>query len=295
MRNASWNVAAPRAACFALAVLGAWQILGGPAAADEVLPAPEPVAPESVVVVQPGVTQGTPRLLYQLDGGQMSVSEMRPGTMETAQLQVYVSTLPVAIDVQAVLADPSQVMLAMLQQESGATALDANIQTASAMEYSSEIMPRSYLAEDGTWVFPRVPGVDEREILSLRKWRVEENPESQMLFLGPDRRFGWDDFADLINPLQHVPLVNIAYRAITGDEIYGAARLLDAGFGPAAGVTAVADLAFTSTNGEGLEETAVAALFGPQDTAPENLAWVPAPGEAEQLADSRWSRRGSNQ
>ncbi len=293
MRHTPWKSAAP---CWAMALVAAWQVFGmNPAAADEIQPAPvyvaqQPVEPEHVVVVQPG-TQAVPRLLYALDGGQMSISELRPGTMESKQLKTYLSTLQVPIDVQAALADPTLVLVAMFDQQAGSS--DDGIQTAAAMTYDSEIMPRSYIGADGAWVFPRQPGVDERELLGLHKWRVEENPESQELFLGPDRRFGLDDFADLINPLQHIPLVNIAYRAITGDQIYGAARLLDVGFGPAAGVSTVADLAFKSTTGSSMEETAVAALFGTEDET-ENLAQA-LDLDSEQLADRRLKRRGSNQ
>ena len=296
MRNTPWKTAAP---CWALALVAAWQILGmNTASADEIQPAPvniaqQPVEPEHVVVVQPGTQQAVPRLLYALDGGQMSISELRPGTMESQQLKVYLSTLQVPIDVQAAMADPTLVLVAMFDQQAGGS--DDGIQTAAAMTYDSEIMPRSYIGTDGAWVFPRQPGVDERELLGLHKWRVEENPESQELFLGPDRRFGLDDFADLINPLQHIPLVNLAYRAVTGDEIYGAARLLDVGFGPAAGVSTVADLAFESTTGRNMEETAVAALFGTGEEAEtDNLAQA-FDLNSEQLADRRLKRRGSNQ
>lgn len=38
--------------------------------------------------------------------------------------------------------------------------------------------------------------------------------------------FGFDDFLDIINPLQHIPLVNTAYRALTGDEIEPGSRLI---------------------------------------------------------------------
>lgn len=34
-----------------------------------------------------------------------------------------------------------------------------------------------------------------------------------------DSDFSFFDFLDIINPLQHIPVVNIAYRAITHDEI----------------------------------------------------------------------------
>lgn len=284
MRTATRNFAAP---CWALALVASWQLLGGQASAEETLPAPEQVAPEKVVVVQPGVTPGAPRLLYALDGGQMSISELRPGNMESEQLEVYLSMLHAPIDRQAALADPTLVLAAMLEPQAGEAAETgiADIQTAAAVAYTSEIMPRSYLAADGAWVFPRLPGKDEREILGLHAWRVEENPESQALFLGPDRRFGLDDFADLINPLQHVPLVNIAYRAITGDEIYGAARLLDMGFGPIAGVSTVVDLAVTDTTGASMSDHAVAALFGTDEApATDDLAQVEEPAAADAAA-----------
>ena len=34
-----------------------------------------------------------------------------------------------------------------------------------------------------------------------------------------DDGFSFFDLLDIINPFQHIPLVNIAYRALTGDEI----------------------------------------------------------------------------
>lgn len=48
--------------------------------------------------------------------------------------------------------------------------------------------------------------------------------------------FGFDDFVDMINPLQHIPLVNILYREVTGDEIDSAAQILgSAAYGGFAG------------------------------------------------------------
>jgi hypothetical protein len=40
-----------------------------------------------------------------------------------------------------------------------------------------------------------------------------------------DDGFGFDDFLDIINPLQHIPIVGTLYREITGDEIHAPARL----------------------------------------------------------------------
>jgi hypothetical protein len=132
-------------------------------------------------------------------------------------------------------------------------------------------------------------------MLRGQKWRVVESEASRKLFLGPDGEFGWDDFVDLINPLQHIPLVNIAYRAITGDEIYGAARMVDMAFGPLAGVSTAIDLAFLDMTGESMASNAVAALFGPKETGEAgDIASINTASGASQLADGGLIRRGSN-
>lgn len=51
-----------------------------------------------------------------------------------------------------------------------------------------------------------------------------------------DDKFSFFDFLDMINPLQHIPLVNIAYRAITKDSIKPISEIIGgAVFGGAAG------------------------------------------------------------
>lgn len=42
----------------------------------------------------------------------------------------------------------------------------------------------------------------------------------------PDSPFGFADLLDMINPLQHIPVVNNIYRHVTGDEIKPAARIV---------------------------------------------------------------------
>jgi len=216
------------------------------------------------------------------DSGQMSISDLRPGSVDRAQLQTYVAAMGKA--------DPTLVAAAGPQF---ATNSEILTQTASAVWGAEGIIPRSHMGDDGVWEFPRLPDQDEQDLLVGQRWRVVENEESQILFLGPDRKFGWDDLADLINPLQHIPLVNVAYRAMTGDQMYGAGRLLDLGFGPVAGASTVFELAYQSTTGQDLEYEAVAAVFGPM-TRDDDTAALYAEGE-EQTADIRNQRRGSNQ
>jgi hypothetical protein len=178
---------------------------------------------------------------------------------------------------------------------------------APAQEASAERgpIPGSRRGDDGVWELTRLPDKDEREMLRGQKWRLVEREESRQLFFGPDGKFGWDDFVDMINPLQHIPLVNLAYRAITGDEIYGAARMVDVAFGPLAGMSTVADLAVRDMTGTGIAENAVAALFGPSNAptadAPTGDALAgevvdinTASADRAQLAEAELFRRGSN-
>ena len=49
--------------------------------------------------------------------------------------------------------------------------------------------------------------------------------ESQSRPASSDDGFGFDDFLDIFNPLQHLPIIGTAYRALTGDHIEAPARL----------------------------------------------------------------------
>lgn len=157
-------------------------------------------------------------------------------------------------------------------------------------------IPGARRGADGVWELSRLPDKDERERLYGQKWRVVESADSRKLFLGPDGEFGWDDFLDLINPLQHIPFVNMAYRALTGDQIYGAARMVDVAFGPIAGASTAVDLAFRDVTGESMAENAIAAVFGTGDAAPGDSldGEVSVNTASAQLADASAIRHGSN-
>ncbi len=161
-------------------------------------------------------------------------------------------------------------------------------------------VPGSHLGRDGVWELPRVPSKDEREWFQgmNAKWRIVENPDSVKLFLGEDGKFGWDDFLDMINPLQHIPFVNLAYRALTGDQINGAAQMVGAvAMGPASAASTVVDLAFKSETGEGLAANGVAMVFGGPENATdaaEDMASYATAAGAIQTAELSQLRRGSN-
>src|SRR4029079_9179817 len=107
----------------------------------------------------------------------------------------------------------------------------------------------------------------QRNLMAAHKrWVVDETPGARQLFFGADGKFGWDDFLDVINPLQHIPIVAQIYRAVTGDEINGAAELIGAlPLGPLSGlglVATVVDLAVKDTTGDDMGGNLMAMVFG---------------------------------
>src|ERR1700744_2552102 len=74
---------------------------------------------------------------------------------------------------------------------------------------------------------------------------------------------------DVINPLQHLPVVGTIYRAITGEHIGPIEKI--AGDGLYGGVwgaaSAAADVAFEAITGKSVEDTVLAWIKGDSNTA----------------------------
>lgn len=85
-------------------------------------------------------------------------------------------------------------------------------------------------------------------------------------FWGEDG-FGFDDLLDLINPLQHLPIISTIYRAITGDTIAPGPRMLGGAIFGGGPIGAIAGLATGAINA-GLEHETGKDLGG------HALAWV---------------------
>jgi hypothetical protein len=95
--------------------------------------------------------------------------------------------------------------------------------------------------------------------------------------------FGFDDLIDVVNPLQHIPIVSSIYRWITGDEISPAASVAGGALfgGPIGLAGAVASVAIEEATGRDLGGHAMAMMFG-DDASPDDGS--PAPGDATNLA-----------
>lgn len=90
----------------------------------------------------------------------------------------------------------------------------------------------------------------------------------------PQVELTWDDALDIVNPLQHIPLISTLYRAATGDQISGAARIIGGSIygGPVGFMAALVNSVAEEVSGRDLGATALAALRGDDavgSTAPE--------------------------
>ena len=98
----------------------------------------------------------------------------------------------------------------------------------------------------------------------------------------PDAAGFFANVLDIINPLQHIPIVSTVYRAITGDEITGPAKLVGGAlFGGVFGAAAAAvSVVVEEATGRDVGEHALA-LFdddeAPAGPAADQLAARPAP------------------
>lgn len=100
-------------------------------------------------------------------------------------------------------------------------------------------------------------------------------------FWGEDG-FTFDDVIDLINPLQHLPVVSSLYRAMTGDDISNGARIAGGGLfgGPIGIFTAAVGVMFEEvTGGDVIDQ--MATLFDGEATGGEPAAFAMAAGRPE--------------
>ena len=95
---------------------------------------------------------------------------------------------------------------------------------------------------------PRTPGALARD------WETET--------LEAD--FSWGDLIDIVNPLQHIPVIGSLYRTLTGDTISSTARVAGATLygGPLGMVAGAANVILAEAHGADLSDTIVAGLLG---------------------------------
>ncbi|UEM03806.1 hypothetical protein JL101_028325 [Skermanella rosea] len=117
------------------------------------------------------------------------------------------------------------------------------------------------------WETPVPNGVAENE--------MPDTGEVEMSF--------WD-FVDIVNPLQHIPVVNTVYRELTGDTIKGVSRVIGGGiYGGIVGLVAgVGSAIIAETTGKDPGEHLMAMVTGSGDEEPAAEAPQVASAEAPQ-------------
>lgn len=98
--------------------------------------------------------------------------------------------------------------------------------------------------------------------------------------------FGFGDVIDIVNPLQHLPIVATFYRNLTGDQIGAAPRVIGgAVWGRVGGLIAGAVNSVVEWfTGKDVGDHLYAALFGPPKGAPAALAAKPPTGHEKAVA-----------
>lgn len=89
-------------------------------------------------------------------------------------------------------------------------------------------------------------------------------------FLSGHGGFSFHDLLDVVNPLQHIPVIGTLYRAITGETIGTVERVAgDTLYGGLWGaISAAADSAFEAVTGRDLGSTVLALFGGAKRDAP---------------------------
>ena len=86
---------------------------------------------------------------------------------------------------------------------------------------------------------------------------------------GPSAEFSFWDLLDIVNPLQHIPIISSIYRRITGDEISQHARIIGATlYGGPAGFVLDANMALAEeATGQSIGDAVANAVFGDPESA----------------------------
>lgn len=95
----------------------------------------------------------------------------------------------------------------------------------------------------------------------------------------PEEKSFWQDVLDVVNPLQHLPVVGTVYRAITGDKMGDVEKVAGDTLygGPLGLVSSLADVAFEKITGKSFEDTAMGWVgLGGGDTKTVEAATTPA-------------------
>ena len=131
-----------------------------------------------------------------------------------------------------------------------------------------------------SWNAPKESSVQSfDQALSSYAPQTEANklPEITPTAIAPEEdAFGFWDILDMVNPLQHIPVVNFAYRAITGDEIKPVSQIIGGGVfgGPAGVASGLVNVVIKEETGRDVMGNAVALVGLGRDLPEKTDAYV---------------------
>lgn len=161
-------------------------------------------------------------------------------------------------------------------------------QTASAQTASAQTAPASSGSPSGFLDMVRATQHDYVNANST-------GPKHSLSLFG-DGGFGFHDVLDAINPLQHIPIISTLYRAITGEKIDVAPRLIGGAiYGGFFGFLGEAvNAAVEDSTGHDIGENVRLALFGGPDNAPrEPVMFAGDQPATPQVADAAAASAGA--
>lgn len=99
--------------------------------------------------------------------------------------------------------------------------------------------------------------------------------------------FSFGDLLDIINPLQHIPVVSTLYRHLTGDKIGTPEKIAgDTLYGGLTGLAcSIGDTLFAELTGKSVGDTVYAAIIGDDDEPATGVAQNDTKPEPVQTAD----------
>lgn len=120
----------------------------------------------------------------------------------------------------------------------------------------------------------------KRESFETALTMAEEKPAEENL---SSSVFGFEDVLDVINPLQHLPVVNLVYRGLTGDTIKPMAQIIGGGLygGPVGAISGTVNAVIEHETGHDIAGNVLALVRGENGSENESIEFARAKDNPE--------------
>lgn len=100
-----------------------------------------------------------------------------------------------------------------------------------------------------------------------------------------DKPFGFGDLVDMVNPLQHIPLVSSVYREVSGDEIRPVSRIIGGAVfgGPVGAASGIVNVLVENETGQDIASNLMSFVQKPDISKPDITS--PFPGNKEDRSE----------